>query len=72
MNLAGLVLLIIVTRTATPLLAEPVVKEWRVPFLVFLTGPYAGFGEQIKWASDDATKEFNKAGGIAGRPIVIR
>ena len=51
--------------------AEPVVKEWKVPFLAFLTGPYAGFGVQIKWAADEAVKEVNAAGGIAGRPIVL-
>ena len=70
--LGVLVVLMIVAWAATPLLAEPVVNEWKVPFLAFLTGPYAGFGEQIKWAADDAAKEINEAGGIAGRPIVIR
>jgi branched-chain amino acid transport system substrate-binding protein len=51
--------------------AAPVVKEWKVPFLIFLTGPYAGFGKQIKWGVDEAVREINAAGGIAGRPIVI-
>ncbi len=51
--------------------AEPVVKEWKIPFLAFLTGPYAGFGLQIKWAADEAAREINESGGIAGRPIVI-
>lgn len=51
--------------------AEPVVKEWKIPFLAFLTGPYAGFGLQIKWAADEAAREINQSGGIAGRPIVI-
>ena len=51
--------------------AEPVVKEWKIPSLLFLTGPYAGFGKQIKWATDEAAEEINAAGGIAGRPIVI-
>jgi ABC-type branched-subunit amino acid transport system substrate-binding protein len=51
--------------------AEPVVKEWKIPFLAFLSGPYAGFGKQIKWAADDAAREINEAGGISGRPIVI-
>jgi branched-chain amino acid transport system substrate-binding protein len=50
---------------------DPVVKEWKIPFLIFLTGPYAGFGEQIKWAADQAAKEINAAGGIAGKPIRI-
>ena len=50
---------------------EPVVEEWRIPFLAFLTGPYAGFGLQIKWAADEAVREINEQGGIAGRPIVI-
>lgn len=39
--------------------------------MAFLTGPYAGFGLQIKWAADEAAKEINQSGGIAGRPIVI-
>jgi branched-chain amino acid transport system substrate-binding protein len=47
------------------------VKEWKVPFLAFLSGPYAGFGKQIKWAADDAAGEINAAGGVAGKPIVI-
>lgn len=51
--------------------AEPVVKEWKIPSLIFLTGPYAGFGKQIKWATDEAAAEINAAGGIAGRPLVI-
>jgi ABC-type branched-subunit amino acid transport system substrate-binding protein len=51
--------------------AEPVVKEWKIPFLIFLTGPYAGFGKQIKWSVDEAVREINAAGGISGRPIVI-
>jgi len=51
--------------------AEPVVKEWKVPSLIFLTGPYAGFGKQIKWGTDEAAAEINAAGGIAGRPLVI-
>jgi ABC-type branched-subunit amino acid transport system substrate-binding protein len=51
--------------------AEPVVKEWKIPFLIFLTGPFSGFGKQIKWGVDEAAKEINEAGGIAGRPLVI-
>ena len=51
--------------------AEPVVKEWKIPFLAFLTGPYAGFGLQIKWAADEAAREINENKGIAGRPIII-
>ncbi|MBW2617360.1 MAG: ABC transporter substrate-binding protein [Deltaproteobacteria bacterium] len=70
--LGVLVLLMIGVWAAAPVLAEPVVKEWKVPFLIFLTGPYGGFGKQIQWASDQAAKEINDAGGIAGRPIDIR
>ena len=50
---------------------KPVVKEWRIPSLLFLTGPFAGVGEQIKWATDQAAAEINAAGGVAGKPLVI-
>jgi branched-chain amino acid transport system substrate-binding protein len=65
------VLLSVSLLTTPATSVEPVVKEWKVPFLAFLTGPFAGFGLQIKWAADEAAKEINAAGGIAGRPIVI-
>ncbi|MGA2110290.1 MAG: ABC transporter substrate-binding protein, partial [Syntrophorhabdales bacterium] len=51
--------------------AQPVVKEWKIPSLIFLTGPFAGFGKQVKWATDEAVAEINAAGGVAGRPIVL-
>jgi branched-chain amino acid transport system substrate-binding protein len=51
--------------------ATPVVKEWKVPSLLFLTGPWAGFGTQVKWATDEAVREINASGGIAGKPLVL-
>lgn len=50
---------------------EPVVKEWKAPTLIFLTGPYAGIGKQIQWSISEAVKEINEAGGIAGKPLVV-
>jgi branched-chain amino acid transport system substrate-binding protein len=48
-----------------------VVKEWDIPFLVFLSGAYGGFGAQMKWSVEQAVTEINAAGGIAGKPVVV-
>jgi branched-chain amino acid transport system substrate-binding protein len=66
---AALALVFLTISPAT--CAEPAVKEWRVPSLIFLTGPFAGFGKQIRWGTDEAAAEINAAGGIAGKPLVI-
>lgn len=47
-----------------------VVNEWRIPTLVFLSGPFAGHGAAIKWVIEEVAAEINAAGGIAGKPIV--
>lgn len=51
--------------------AEPKVKEWRIPCLNIMTGPYAHFGAAIAFAINQAVKDINNSGGIAGRPVVI-
>lgn len=52
--------------------ATPGTNEWVASYLVFETGPYAGFGKQMKWASEEALKEINAKGGIAGRPLRLK
>ena len=47
------------------------VKEWRIPYLIFMTGPLAGIASMHKWVTDQIVDEVNASGGIAGRPIVI-
>jgi len=49
---------------------KPVVKEWRIPTLIFLSGPFAGHGVAIKWVIEEVAAEINASGGIAGKPIV--
>jgi branched-chain amino acid transport system substrate-binding protein len=51
--------------------AEPVVKQWKIPVLVPLTGSAGGFGTQMKWGMEYAAQEINAAGGIAGRPVEL-
>jgi branched-chain amino acid transport system substrate-binding protein len=51
--------------------AEPVVKEWRIQCINVITGPYAFFGEAIAFTMDQAVKDINNAGGIAGKPVAI-
>lgn len=47
------------------------VNEWRIPFLIFLSGPLAGDGAMHKWLTNQVVAEINSAGGIAGKPVVI-
>lgn len=46
-------------------------NEWRIPFLIFLSGPLAGDGAMHKWLTNKVVTEINDAGGIAGKPLVI-
>ncbi len=45
--------------------------EWRIPFLIFLSGPLAGDGAMHKWLTNQVVDEINSSGGIAGKPVVI-
>ena len=47
------------------------VKEWRIPTILFLTGPFAGQGVVAKWMAEQAAGEINASGGIAGKPLVL-
>lgn len=55
---------------AQPKPGVPVVKEWRIPTLLFLSGPFAGAGMAIKWVIEEVAAEINAGGGIAGKPVV--
>lgn len=46
-------------------------NEWRIPFLIFLSGPLAGDGAMHKWLTNQVVAEINSSGGIAGKPVVI-
>jgi branched-chain amino acid transport system substrate-binding protein len=48
----------------------PVVKEWQIPTILFLSGPVAADGAQYKWIVDELAAEINAAGGISGKPFV--
>jgi branched-chain amino acid transport system substrate-binding protein len=50
--------------------AEPVVKEWRIPVIIFLSGPVSADGVMYKWVTEQVAADINKAGGIAGKPFV--
>lgn len=46
-------------------------NEWKIPFLIFLSGPLAGDGAMHKWLTNKVVEEINSSGGIAGKPLVI-
>ncbi|MEW5814689.1 MAG: ABC transporter substrate-binding protein [Spirochaetota bacterium] len=48
-----------------------VVNEWEIPFLNVLTGPIASIGAYLQWGAEQAAREINAAGGIAGKPVKI-
>ena len=48
-----------------------IVKEWSIPFLNCLTGAIASIGEYLNWGAEQAAREINAAGGIAGKPVKI-
>ena len=51
--------------------ASATANEWRIPYLIFLSGPLAGDGAMHKWLTNQVVDEINSAGGIAGKPVVI-
>ena len=65
--LAGLIIVIFMAPVAW---AEPVVKEWKIPWLYPATGVYSGFGTVLNDAVVDTVAQINATGGIAGRPLV--
>ncbi len=40
-------------------------SEWRIPFLIFLSGPLAGDGAMHKWLTSQVIADINSRGGIA-------
>ena len=52
-------------------LSEPEVTEWNLPVVTPLTGGFAGFGLEGKWAIEAAVEDINAVGGIAGKPIKV-
>ncbi len=46
-------------------------SEWKIPFLIFLTGSIAGDAAMHKWLTNRVVEEINSAGGIAGKPVVV-
>jgi branched-chain amino acid transport system substrate-binding protein len=46
-------------------------NEWRIPYMIFLSGPLAGDGAMHKWLTSQVVDEINGTGGIAGKPVVI-
>lgn len=44
---------------------------WKIPYLIFLSGPLAGDGAMHKWLTNQVVEEINSNGGIAGKPLVI-
>lgn len=47
------------------------ISEWKIPFLIFLTGSIAGDAAQHRWLTNQVVDEINNAGGIAGKPLVV-
>ncbi|NLA76173.1 MAG: amino acid ABC transporter substrate-binding protein, partial [Deltaproteobacteria bacterium] len=45
--------------------------EWKIPFLIFLSGPIAGDAAQHKWLVTQVADEINSSGGIAGKPVRV-
>lgn len=45
--------------------------EWRIPYLIFLSGPIAGDAAMHKWLTNQVVEEINSSGGIAGKPLVV-
>ncbi|MFC1838471.1 ABC transporter substrate-binding protein [Thermodesulfobacteriota bacterium] len=45
--------------------------EWKIPYLIFLSGPIAGDAAMHKWLTNQVVEEINSSGGIAGKPVVV-
>jgi branched-chain amino acid transport system substrate-binding protein len=46
-------------------------SEWKIPYLIFLSGPIAGDAAQHKWLTNQVVDEINSSGGIAGKPVKV-
>jgi branched-chain amino acid transport system substrate-binding protein len=63
--------MLVALSMAIPVQAAPDVKEWRVPWICFFSGPYAQFGGLLKIGMVEAVEDINAAGGISGKPVVV-
>jgi branched-chain amino acid transport system substrate-binding protein len=45
--------------------------EWKIPYLIFLSGPIAGDAAMHKWLTNQVVEEINSSGGIAGKPVFV-
>ncbi len=68
----GLAILLLISVNSSLSQAGQADKEWKIPFLVMLTGHQAGSGGMVKIAVYDAVAQVNAAGGIAGKPVIIK
>ena len=50
---------------------EPYVETWEIPNLLFVTGDWGVYGEEMSWGLEKAIEEVNSAGGISGIPINV-
>lgn len=46
-------------------------NEWRIPYLIFLSGPIAGDAAMHKWLTNQVVDDINSTGGIAGKSLVV-
>jgi len=52
--------------------AQVAVDKWEIPFIDVLSGAISHIGLEIQWAVQKAVAEINDAGGIAGKPMVLK
>jgi branched-chain amino acid transport system substrate-binding protein len=64
--------LMMVTVASSGYADDVVVDQWEIPFITIKTGAIAHIGLEVVWAVEKAAKEINEAGGIAGKPIVLK
>jgi branched-chain amino acid transport system substrate-binding protein len=50
---------------------EPCVDEWVIPNLLFMTGGWGVYGEEMLWGMNVALEEINSSGGIRGLPVKV-
>jgi len=62
----------LITVTSSGHAEDVVVDKWEIPLITIKTGAIAHIGLEVVWAVEKAAKEINEAGGIAGKPIVLK
>lgn len=66
-----MLILALLTPACTQKGQESAADEWRIPYLIFLSGPLAGDGAMHRWLTNQVAAEINSEGGIAGKPVVV-